>query len=77
MSDPIRCFTTNTPIGEYYTVYMALRDHLHKNPPKKGEKEIIDYLKEFGIVLYPQIMRTTTNARFIDAHLIDKKTSMG
>ena len=73
MSNPIRCFSTNTPIGEYYTVYMAIRDHLNKNPPKKGDKTMIDYLNEFGISLYPQIMRTTTNVRFIDAHLINKQ----
>lgn len=67
MSNPIRCYSTNSSIGEYYTVFMALRDHLNRNPPAEGEKQLIDYLKEFGIVLYPQIMRTITNARFIDA----------
>ena len=73
MSNPIRCFSTNSAIGEYYSVYMALRDHLHKNPPKEGEKQLIDYLNEFGITLYPQIMRTTTTVRFIDAYLINKE----
>lgn len=73
MSNPIRCFSTNTSIGEYYTVYMALRDHLNKNPPKKGEKTMIDYLNDFGITLYPQIMRTTANVRFVDAYLISKQ----
>lgn len=72
MSNPIRCFSTNTTIGEYYTVYMALRKHLTENPPKKGEKQMIDYLNEFGITLYPQIMRTTSHVRFIDAHLTNK-----
>ena len=73
MSNPVRCFSTNTSIGEYYTVYMAIRDHLNKNPPKEGEKTMIDYLNDFGITLYPQIMRTTTNTRFIDAYLINKQ----
>ena len=73
MSNPIRCYSTNTAIGEYYSVYMALRDHLRKNPPKEGEKQLIDYLSDFGITLYPQIMRTTTNVRFIDAYLINKE----
>lgn len=73
MSNPIRCYSTNTAIGEYYAVYMELRDHLQKNPPKKGEKEVLDYLREFGITLYPQIMRTISNVRFIDAHLISKE----
>ena len=73
MSNPIRCYSTNTAIGEYYSAYMVLRDHLHKNPPKEGEKQLIDYLNDFGIILYPQIMRTTTNVRFIDAYLINKE----
>ena len=73
MSDPVRCYSTNVVIGEYYSVYMALRDHLNKNPPKKGEKQLIDYLNDFGITLYPQIMRTTTNVRFIDAYTINKE----
>lgn len=70
MSNPIRCYSTNTAIGEYYSVYMALRDHFRKNPPKEGEKQLTDCLSDLGITLYPQIMRTTTNARFIDAYLI-------
>jgi len=73
MSNPIRCYSTNTAIGDYYSAYMALRDHLRKNPPKEGEKQLIDYLSDFGITLYPQIMRTTTNVRFIDAYLINKE----
>lgn len=72
MSNPIRCYSTNTAIGEYYSVYMALRDYLEQNPPKKGEKQLINYLSDFGITLYPQIMRTTTNVRFIDAYHINK-----
>lgn len=74
MSNLIRCYSTNTTIGEYYTVYMALRDHLNKHPPKKGDKTLIDYLNDFGITLYPQIMRTTTHVRFIDAYLINKES---
>jgi hypothetical protein len=62
----------NTEIGEYYTVYMAIRDHLHKFPPKKGDKTMINYLNEFGITYYPEIMRTISNVRFIDADLIYK-----
>jgi DNA-directed RNA polymerase subunit N (RpoN/RPB10) len=72
MSNPIRCYSTNTAIGEYYSAYMAIRDHLNKNPPADGEKQIVDYLRDFGIILYPEIMRITTNSRFIDAHLINK-----
>lgn len=72
MSNPIRCFSTNTAIGEYYSVYMALRDYLRKHPPKDGEKQITDFLSEFGITTIPQIMRTITNVRFIDAYLINK-----
>lgn len=73
MSDPIRCPSTNTVLGEYYPIYMAIRDHLHKNPPKEGDKNMVDYLNEFGIILYPQIMRITTHVRFIDAYLINKE----
>lgn len=73
MSNPIRCFSTNTAVGEYYSAYMAIRDYLRKNPPKEGEKKLIDYLSDFGITLYPQIMRTTTNVRFVDAYLINKE----
>ena len=73
MSNPIRCFSTNASIGEYYPAYVALRDHLNKNPPKKGDKLLTDYLDEFGINLYPQIMRFTTHVRFIDAHHITKE----
>jgi DNA-directed RNA polymerase subunit N (RpoN/RPB10) len=73
MSNPIRCFSTNTAIGEYYSAYMVIRDYLNENPPKKGEKQLIDYLRDFDIVLYPQIMRTTTHVRFIDAYLINKE----
>ena len=71
MSNPIRCYSTNTAIGEYYSIYMALRDHLRENPPKKGEKQLIDYLYDFGITQYPQIMRTVTNRRFVDAYHIN------
>jgi hypothetical protein len=42
----------------------------HSNPPKQGEKTITDYLKEFGITEYPQVMRMTTHIKFSDAHLI-------
>ena len=73
MSNPIRCYSTNTAIGEYYSVYMALRDHLRKNPPKEGEKQLTDYLSDLGITLYPQLMRTTTNVRFIDGYFINKE----
>ena len=73
MSNPIRCYSTNTAIGEHYSAYMALRDHFNKNPPKEGEKTLVQHLSGFGITLYPQIMRTTTNVRFIDAYLINKE----
>lgn len=73
MSNPIRCFSTNSTIGEYYSVYMALRDHFNEHPPAPGEKTLVEHLRGFGIDLYPQIMRTTTNVRFIDAHLINKE----
>lgn len=73
MSNPVRCYSTNVSIGEYYTAYMAIRDYLNKHPPKKGGKTIIDYLNDFGISSYPQIMRTTAHVRFIDAHLIKKR----
>lgn len=73
MSNPIRDYSTNTAIGEYYSAYMALRDHLRKNPPKEGEKQLTDYLSDLGITLYPEIMRTTTNVRFIDAYHINKE----
>jgi hypothetical protein len=73
MSSQVRCPSTNTAIGEYTPIYMALRDHLNKNPPKKGEKQLIDYLHEFGLTEYPQLMRATTAERFIDGANINKE----
>ena len=73
MPIPVRCFSTNSAIGEYYTVYVALRDYLLKNPPKEGEKTLLDYLHDFGIILYPQIMRITTHTSFIDAYHIHQE----
>jgi hypothetical protein len=73
MSTQIRCYSTNTASGEYSAVYMALRDHFHKNPPKPGEKQLIDYLHEFGLTEYPQLMRATTAERFIDGANINKE----
>lgn len=70
MSNPVRCFSTNETIGEYYYAFMVLREYLNNNPPLEGEKTMVEYLKEFGIRLYPQIMRTIANVRFIDAHNI-------
>lgn len=70
MSDPIRCYSTNVDIGAYYVVYMAIRDHLTRNPPADGEKGLVDYMREFGITSYPQLMRMTGHVRFVDAHLI-------
>ena len=70
MSDPIRCYSTNTDIGAYYTVYMALRDHLNKNPPPAGGKGLVNYMEEFGVTSYPQLMRMTGHVRFVDAHLV-------
>jgi DNA-directed RNA polymerase subunit N (RpoN/RPB10) len=72
MSNPVRDFTSNTAIGEYYTVYVAIRSHLDKHPPKKGEKQLSDYLNDFGMTQYSQRMRTTTTIRFIDGFLINK-----
>ena len=71
MSYPIRDFSAGgAAIGDYMVVITALRAEFEKNPPKPGEKQLIDYIKEFGLTLYPQIMRVTTSVRFIDAHLI-------
>jgi DNA-directed RNA polymerase subunit N (RpoN/RPB10) len=72
MSDPIRCFSTNSAIGEYYMIYVAIRDHLNRHPPGQGDKTLVDYLREFGITQYPQIMRMTSHVRFIDAHTINR-----
>lgn len=71
MSYPIRDFSAGgAAIGDYMVVIAALRSEFKKNPPKPGEKQLIDYIKEFGLTLYPQIMRATTSVRFVDAHLI-------
>ena len=72
MSDPIRCFSTNRDIGAYRVLFDAIKDHLNKNPPKEGEPTLLDYMKEFGINQYPQIMRMTNYVEFKDAHLLNK-----
>lgn len=70
MSIPVRCFTTNTAIGQYSTAYTALRDYFNNNPPKDGEKQMVDYFSEFGLIWYPQRMRIISNVTFKDAHLL-------
>ena len=72
MSNPIRCFTTNTTIGEYYPLYMALKAHFNEHPPATGEKTLIEHMKGLGIELYPQLMRTVATVQFIDAQYINK-----
>ncbi len=73
MACPIRDYSTNTSIGEFWVVYNAIKKHLDKNPPKKGDKKLIDYLHEVEQHLYPQIMRTTTTVRPQDAYFLGKK----
>jgi len=70
MSNPIRCPSTNDSIGEYYAAYMALNEYITDHPTGK---QMIDYLRDFGISNYPQIMRIITNIRFIDAHRITNR----
>lgn len=70
MPPPIRCFSTNEDIGQYYLVLSAIRKHLKQNPPKDGEKNMMDYFNEFTLTSYPARMRITCFARFQDAHLI-------
>ena len=73
MSNPVRDFSMNETIGEYYYAFMALRAYLNDNPPLAGESQMLDYFKEFGITRYPSITRTITNVRFIDAVNIYKR----
>jgi hypothetical protein len=69
MSNYVRCTETNTSIGEYYVIFMALRDHLNQI---KQEDQLVKYLHEFGIMLYPDIMQMISAKRFIDADNIYK-----
>lgn len=73
MSNPVRDFSMNETIGEYYYAFMALRAYFNDNPPLKGDKQMLHYLNEWGINLYPSITRTITNVRFIDAANIYKR----
>lgn len=66
MPPPIRCFTTNEAIGQYYLVIDAIRKHLEKNTE---DKTLSDYLAEFTLTSYPQRMRIIGYTRFQDAHL--------
>jgi hypothetical protein len=75
MSDLIRDFSTNMSIGAWYRVYSEIRQYLVNNPPKEGEKQLIDYLHEFGITEYSQIMHLTSHVRFTDAHLLGSKST--
>lgn len=72
MACPIRCYSTNVAIGEYYTVIMEIKKYLHENPPKPGEKTFVDYLNDFGITQYPQTMRIISTVNFFDAHMLNK-----
>jgi hypothetical protein len=71
MANSMRCSSTNTDVGEYYELFMGLRNYLNINPPKAGEKTLVEYLAELGIIKYPEIGTTIANVRFVDAHLIN------
>lgn len=70
MSDYIRDPSTNKLIGQYYPLYMATLAYYNKNYPDKANEMIIADIKEWGLDIYPCIMRMITHLRFIDAHLI-------
>ena len=63
MSNPIRCTSTNTAIGEYYNIFQSIKD----------EDNIINYLKEMGIILYPDITTIITTREFKYADLLYKE----
>ena len=65
-----RCYSTNTAYSQYIPLYMALRTYFANNPPAEGEPTLLDHIKEWGVDIYPCLMRIVSNVRFIDAHLI-------
>jgi hypothetical protein len=66
--------STNTAIAQYYVAIDAIKAYLHENPPKPGEKTLLDYYSDFGITLYPQLMRAVTRRNFDLAHISDTRT---
>ena len=70
MSGSNRDYSTNIVYGQYMKLFEALRTYYINNPPGEGEPTLLDHVKEWGVDIYPCLMRLASHLHFIDAHLI-------
>lgn len=46
---PIRCFESNTSVGQWFPILDAIKTYLQENPPRDGELTLSDYYDACGI----------------------------